>query len=92
MGFLVLGDRIPLAVFTYLYFLCVFVSQFVCSEWVNARGRANVAVCESELGGRKGVAVFNIGVFVKEGQSSGDIFSCWYSGRKQVSSSDCDRM
>lgn len=49
------------------------VSQFVFSELLNARGRTNVAVCESELE-REGGAVGKIGGFVKEGQSNRGIF------------------
>lgn len=52
-------------IYVFVFSVCVFVSQFVFSKWVS---------CESELGGKKGAAVGNIGVLVKEGQSSAVAF------------------
>lgn len=53
-------------------FFVFFLSQFLLSESVNAGGRANVAVAESELEGevRKGGGEEERGVFVKRKDTS----------------------
>lgn len=51
MVFLVLGGRCIYVFLCVCVFFVFFLSQFLLSESVNAGGRANVAVAESELEG-----------------------------------------